>query len=222
MTLYLLAALLCASTALAAAGDGWIDLFNGRNLDGWVQHAGAAKYRVEGGQIIGTTVPNTPNSFLCTAKPYTNFILEVEFKVDPGLNSGIQLRSSVSDVETTEEWYGKPVKFAPGRVHGLQVEIDPSDRAWTGGLYGEGSIGWFKDLKDNEPARKAFKQGDWNRLRVEARGDMVRTWLNGVPAAELKTDVVRTGFIGLQVHAVGKRTEALEIRFRNVRLQPLP
>jgi len=207
---------------VAAQGGGWIDLFNGKNLDGWAQHGGAAKYRIEDGQIIGTTVPGTPNSFLCTAKPYTNFILEAEFKVDPGLNSGIQIRSSVSDVETTEVWFGKTIKFAPGRVHGVQVEIDPSERAWTGGLYGEGSIGWFKDLKDNEPARKAFKQGDWNKFRIEARGEMIRTWLNGVAAAELKMDTVRTGFIGLQVHAVGKRTEPLEVRFRNIRLQLLP
>lgn len=108
-----------------------------------------------------------------------------------------------------------------GRVHGLQVEIDPSDRAWTAGVYEEGVRGWLNDLKINEPARKAFKAGDWNRLRVECRGESIRTWLNDVAAADLKDDRVASGFIGLQVHGVGKREAIKEVRFRNIRLKEL-
>jgi hypothetical protein len=208
--------------AVTAGAADWVDLFNGKDLQGWVQKGGAAKYRAENGELIGTTVPNTGNSFLCTTRNYTNFILELEFLVDPQLNSCVQIRSSLSETPTVEEWYGKEVKFPAGRVHGLQIEIDPAPRAWTGGVYGEGGIGWQVNLEKNEPARQAFKQKEWNKFRIEAQGESIKTWLNGVPAAEHKADKVRSGFIALQVHGVGKRVEPLEVRFRRIRLQELP
>lgn len=215
---------LVSTTPPVAADDkdpGWVNLSNGKDLGGWVQHGGNAKYRVEDGEIVGTSVPNTANSFLCTKRDYADFILELQFKVDPKLNSGVQIRSQCFDEPKTVEVDGKPKKIPAGRVHGYQVEIDPSDRAWTGGIYDEDRRGWLKDLKDNEAARKAFKAGEWNQFRIECRGDSIKTWLNGVPAAEIKDDMTPSGFIGLQVHAVGKRTEPLEVRFRNVRIKEL-
>jgi hypothetical protein len=197
-----------------------VSLFDGKSLDGWVPRGGKAKYRAEDGQIIGTAVPKTSNSFLCTKKNYANFILELEFKVDDGLNSGVQIRSECFDEPKTVELNGKKIKIAAGRVHGYQVEIDPSDRAWTGGIYDEGRRGWLQDLKNNEKARKAFKHKEWNKFRVECRGDSIKTWLNGVPAADLKDAVTPTGFIGLQVHAV-KDDKPLEVRFRNLRIKEL-
>lgn len=222
-----LAIFLCALCLRAAAAapempQDAVPLFNGKDLSGWVQKGGKAKFRVEDGQIIGTTVPKTENTFLCTERDYANFILELEFKVDRGLNSGVQIRSRAADEPTTEDWNGKVVKFPAGRVHGLQVEIDPSARAWTGGVHGEGGIGWFQDLKNNEPAQKAFLQGEWNKLHIEARGESIKTWINGVPAVDMKNGVIPRGFIGLQVHGVGEKAEPLEVRFRNIRLKELP
>src|SRR5437899_3474612 len=107
------------------ASEGWVNLVNGKNLDGWEQHGGKAQYRVEGNEIVGTTVPKTPNSFLCTKKQYGDFILELDFKVQDGLNSGIQIRSEVFDQPRTADINGKTYKFAADRVHGYQVEIDP-------------------------------------------------------------------------------------------------
>ncbi|MFM7099824.1 MAG: DUF1080 domain-containing protein, partial [Verrucomicrobiota bacterium] len=107
-------------------------------------------------------------------------------------------------------------------VHGYQVEIDPSPRAWTGGLYDEGRRGWLADLKNNEAARMAFRSNDWNALRIECRGDRLRTFLNGVPAADLQDSLTPSGFIGLQVHGVGRRTDPLEIRWRSIRITELP
>jgi hypothetical protein len=208
-------------SAAQPAKDGWVDLFNGKNLDGWVQRGGKAKYRVEDQQLVGNSVPNTTNSFLCTTRDYADFVLELEFKVDPSLNSGVQIRSHAYDEPRTVEANGKKIKIAAGRVHGYQVEIDPSDRAWTGGIYDEGRRGWLNDLKNNEPARKAFKQKEWNKLRVECKGDSIKTWLNGVPAADLHDAMTPSGFIALQVHAVGKKTEPLEVRFRSLRLKEL-
>lgn len=211
-----------AAVSLTAAEAPWQPLFNGKNLDGWVQRGGKAKYRVENGELVGTSQPNTPNSFLCTARDYTNFILELEFNVAPGLNSGVQIRSHAYPTNTVLEWKGKTHRVGSNKVHGYQVEIDTTKRAWTGGIYEEGRRGWLNDLTNNDAARAAFKQGEWNKFRIEARGDHLKTSLNGVPAADYRDAIDPSGFIGLQVHGVGRRTEDLEIRFRNIRIQELP
>ena len=198
-------------------------LFDGKSLDGWVQRGGKAKYRVEDGCIVGSSVPNTPNSFLCTEKEYGDFVLELEFKVDPALNSGVQIRSHYAKEGETVESAGKKIKGGTGgKVFGYQVEIDPLPRAFTGGVYDEGRRAWLKDLKDNEPARKAFKGGEWNKLRIECRGPSIKTFVNGVKAAELTDDVDPKGFIALQVHGVGKKTEPLEVRWRKIRIEDPP
>jgi hypothetical protein len=210
-------ALAVACAAPTVHAENWKPLFDGKSLDGWEQKGGAAKYRVEDGQVIGTSVPNTGNSFLCTTKDYGDFILELEFKVDPKLNSGVQIRSEC--FEQPQEVAGK--KIPAGRVHGYQVEIDPSDRAWSGGIYDEGRRGWLNNLEKNEAARKAFKQGEWNKLRVECRGDSIKTWLNGVPAADLKDSLTPAGFIALQVHGVGAEKEPREVRWRDIKIEEL-
>jgi hypothetical protein len=200
-----------SAVAAAAADDekGFVSLFDGKTLNGWKQLGGKAKYAAEDGVLVGSSVPNTSNSFLCTEKNYGDFILEMEFKVDPGLNSGVQVRSE-----------SRP-DYKKGQVHGYQVEIDPSARAWSGGIYDEGRRGWLNNLEKNEPARKAFKAKEWNKFRIECRGDSIKTWLNGVPAADLKDSMTKSGFIGLQVHGVGKKEEPMYVRWRNIRLKDL-
>lgn len=200
----------------------WVSLIQNGSLDGWVQRGGNAGYRVEGDTIIGTTAPNTPNSFLCTVRHYTNFIFEIEFKTVPGGNSGVQIRSHARDEPTQLEWNGRTIRIPAGRVHGYQIEIDPSARAWSGGLYDEGRRGWLQNLTNNPAARAAFRTNDWNHFRIHAEGDWIRSWLNGVPAADYRDALTPSGFIGLQVHGVGNRTEPLEIRFRHPRVRELP
>jgi hypothetical protein len=118
---------------------------------------------------------------------------------------------------------GKTKKIPADRVHGYQVEIDPSDRAWSGGIYDEGRRGWLNNLKDNEPARKAFKQNEWNHYRIVCKGDSIKTWINGVPAADLKDDLTAEGVIALQVHGIGSSQEKVgkQIRWRNIRIKQL-
>lgn len=207
----------------AHAEDGFVSLFDGKTLTGWEQHSGTAEYRVEDGAIIGKTVPNTGNSFLCTAKKYGDFILELEFKVEPSMNSGIQFRSNYYATDTEIEVDGKKKKIPADRVHGYQFEIDPSARAFTGGVYDEGRRGWLFDLKNNEAARKAFKQGEWNTARIECKGDSIKTFINGVPAADFQDGLTQEGVIALQVHGIGKKTEAVgkEVMWRNIRIQEL-
>jgi hypothetical protein len=218
--------LLAAVAMLLAAGTASAEelkpLFDGKTLDGWVQHGGKAKYRVENGEIVGTSVPNTQNTFLCTAKEYGDFVLELEFKVHPELNSGVQIRSQVFADERAIDVEGKKKKIPADRVHGYQVEIDPSDRSYSGAIYDEARRGRFlADLADNEAARKAFKQGEWNKFRIECRGNTIKTWINDVPAVSLVDDATAKGVIALQVHGVGKREDPLEVRWRNIKLAEL-
>lgn len=196
-------------TVEAQEKNEWTNLIKGTDLsETWVQRGGNAKYHVEDGMIVGTTVPDTPNSFLCTKMGYSDFILELEVKVDPELNSGIQIRSqSRADYEN-------------GRVHGYQVEIDPSDRAWSGGIYDEARRGWLDDLEDQPEARQAFKNGEWNTYRIKAHGDTLQTWINGVPVADLVDSVDASGFIALQVHST-EHDDPLQVRWRNIRVKLL-
>jgi len=192
----------------APAAD-WTPLFDGTSLKGWTQRGGQATYAVDEGAIVGTAVPNTPNSFLCTERDYGDFILELEFKIDPSLNAGIQFRSqSLPD-------------YKKGQVHGYQMEIDPSQRGWSGGIYDEGRRGWIFPLEFLPEARYAFKQNEWNRYRIEAIGDSIRTWVNGIPAADLVDAMTQKGFIALQVHGVGKRADGPQTRWRDIRIQDL-
>ena len=149
----------------------------------------------------------TPNSFLCTRQAYGDFILEFEFKVDEGLNSGVQFRS-----ESLKSYNN-------GRVHGYQFEIDPSARAWSGGVYDEARRGWLYPLTKNPAARSAFKSNQWNKARIEACGNVIRTWINGIPCANVWDDKTLSGFIALQVHQIGnKQDEGKTIAWRNLRI----
>jgi len=185
----------------------WQNLFDGATFQGWKQRGGKANYTISDGVVIGSTVKNTPNSFLVTDQLYTDFILELDFWVDPALNSGIQIRSNSYPY------------YRDGAVHGYQIEIDPSNRAWSGGIYDEQRRGWLYDLSDNPTAQKAFKQNDWNHYRIEAIGNNIKTWINGVPAANLIDDTNNTGFIALQVHSIhGDQKEGMLVKWKNVKI----
>ena len=201
--------MLAAPVSFAGNDNGWTDLFNGKDLTGWKQLNGQAKYEVVNGEIVGTTVANTPNSFLATEKNYGDFILELDLLVDNRMNSGIQFRS-----------LSKP-DYNNGRVHGYQCEVDPADRAWSGGIYDEARRGWLYPLDMNPCGRKAFKRDQWNHYRIEAIGNSIRTWVNGIPCADLVDDMTAEGFIALQVHSIGKNTEEAgrQIRWKNIRVQ---
>ena len=179
----------------AAQQSNWKNLFNGKDLSGWKQLNGKARYRVVNGEIIGTTVFGEPNSFLATDMDYGDFILEFEYKVDSTMNSGVQFRSeSKSD-------------YMNGRVHGYQFEIDPSKRGWTGGIYDEARRDWLYPLDLNPSAKSAFKQGQWNHVRISCIGNEIRTWVNGVPAAFVIEDMTPKGFIALQVHSIKRKED---------------
>jgi hypothetical protein len=203
-----------------------IDLFNGKDLKGWTKRGGNATYAVEHGEIVGRSAPNTGNTFLCTDKQYGDFVLELDFKIDPkDFNSGVQLRSH-SRPESDQQ-----------RVYGYQVEIDTlANRPWTGGIYFEGGSksksgswirkgGWLNDLTKNEAAQKQRHLGKWNHFKIIAKGHRIQTWLNGVPAADFTEKDEKAfspkGFIALQVHKVEKSKDTKEVHFKNIKLTEL-
>jgi hypothetical protein len=226
--IFILIAMLVA-VATSAQEPQWQNLFNGKNLKGWTKLNGTAEYKIQDNAIVGVSKMGTPNTFLATDKMYDNFILEFEFKIDEGLNSGVQFRSNSLK------------NYRDGRVHGYQFEIDPSERAWTGGIYDEARRGWLYPLTYNTMkavvvksddsseclypptynplAQKAFKKNEWNKGRIEAIGNSIRTWVNGIPCADLIDDMTKSGFIALQVHQIGNpKDEGKTVSWRNIRI----
>ena len=200
--------LVMAGPTFSQGKEEWENLFNGKDFKGWKQLNGKAKYEIQNGEIVGATVANEPNSFMATEKDYGDFILELEYKVPQGMNSGIQFRS-----------LSKP-DYMNGRVHGYQFEVDPSDRGWTGGIYDEARRDWLYTMEYNTTAKTAFKKDQWNKIRLECIGTSLRTWVNGVATAHVVDDVTLSGFIALQVHASGKDDQpGKQIRWRNIRIQ---
>jgi Domain of Unknown Function (DUF1080) len=222
LTTSLLALTITLSIASATRADREVKIFNGKDFKGWTKRGGVATYTVEDGVIVGRSAPNTENTFLCTDKEFGDFTLELDFKIDAknNFNSGVQIRS-----HSRPE--GKP-ENKKERVYGYQVEIDTNaDRAWTGGIYYEGGskdrgAGWLNGLAENEAAQKQRRLGEWNHFKIVCEGRNIKTWLNGVPAADFtdKDDkaFARKGFIALQVHGVGDLKKTREVRWKNLKL----
>lgn len=195
---------------LGAAGSAddanWRNLINDDNLENWTQKGGNAIYEVNDGIIVGTAVAMRASSFLVSKENYSDFILEVEISIDGDLNSGVQIRSESIP------------SYQDGNVHGYQVEIDPSDRAWSGGIYDSSRRGWLNNMTRNPACQNAFNRDGWNKYRVEANGNSMRTWVNGVACANLLDDMTPTGFIALQIHGVSEKEAGTESRWKNLRI----
>lgn len=189
------------------SGDGWVAIFNGKNLDGWSQKNGTAKYTVEDGVVVGRTAVGSPNSFMCTQRDYADFELTFEVKVDVGLNSGVQIRSKSLD------------DYKNGRVHGPQVEIETGP-AEAGYVYGEATgRGW---LSPHQPKTDAMDNDGWNRYLIRAVGPRIQTWINGQQIEDIVDfDSYQEGFIGLQVHSIPKNKGPFEVRWRDIKIREI-
>jgi len=198
---------------------GWINLFDGKSLSGWKKVAGDAEYKIEDGAILGVTVPNTPNTFLISEKEYSDFVLELDVKIeDTSSNSGIQFRSQ----------YDPAGNKGKGKVYGYQYELDPSSRRWTAGVYDEGRRDWLYPLALNASAQDMLMTGVYNKVRVECIGPIIRTWINNKPAASVVDAMDSKGVIALQVHSIGnpamagKKIYWKDIRITTTSLEPSP
>jgi quinoprotein glucose dehydrogenase len=229
--------------AAAAAGAqpppaGWIDLFDGKSLNGWVHMNGAHRFTVEDGAIVGRTVEASAslNSFLCTLQEFDDFELELETAIDVVTNSGIQIRSKVRPVAMQ----GRPFEAAAGRVNGPQVEIRRSYKGLpaTGHIYGEAmGTNWLTSPEKIQQGHPHFVNDGWNKLRIVAKGPRIQTWVNGQPVEDIVNEAVYKthprGFIGLQIHGLSQRevdanpdagittAQPLTIKWRNIRIRPI-
>jgi hypothetical protein len=206
-----LMALVLLSQAIHAQDGNWKNLFNGKDLTGWKAVAGKATFEVKDGVIEGTAVHGTGNTFLITEEMYSDFILEVDLMINHiSSNSGIMARGQ----------FDPNARNGEGLVYGYQIEADPTPRAWSGGIYDEARRGWYYPLDLNPAAKNAFKMGEWNKYRIEAIGNTIKTWVNGQEVAYFVDDMDARGFIGLQVHSIAKKEdEGRKTYFRNVRIQ---
>ena len=197
--------------SLQAQTKVWENLFDGKTLNGWKKLAGDANYSVEKGMIVGTNVLHSGNTFLATEKEYGDFILELDIKIESLKgNSGVQTRSN----------YDANGHKGKGLVYGRQVEVDPSSRKWSGGIYDEGRRGWLYPLTLNTNAQNNFKNGEFNHYKIECIGNEMKTWLNGIPVAYLVDTIDQRGFIALQVHAIGSPDEVNKrVFFKNIRIK---
>ena len=188
-------------------GEGWKPLFNGKDISGWIQRNGWATYRVDGNVIVGTTATGSPNSFLCTEADYSDFELRFEVQVDNELNSGVQIRSkSLADRDN-------------GRVHGPQVEIEASPGE-SGYIYGESTgRNW---ISPTQPPHSILKNKEWNQYHVRADGNRIQTWINGKLIEDITDPQSHlSGFIGLQVHGIGKDQGPFQVRWRKIEIRDL-
>ena len=212
LTIILLFPLLFSASNFAADKK-YKAIFDGKTLEGWTQRNGTATYRVEKKSVVGKTNEGSPNSFLCSDKEYGNFDLIFEVKVDDKLNSGVQIRSQTK---------GGP----KGRVNWPQVEIEASGKngAEAGYIYGEAAGGWMTPADKLKP-HKHFKDGKWNKYRVVADGANIKVWINGAVVSDLnheeKYKSHPKGFIGLQVHSIGRGSGPYEVRWRKIKLKEL-
>ena len=193
----------------------WKILFNGKNLDGWKMVGDNGEAFVENGEILLRRSVNTKeHTFVTSKRKYSDFILEIDFKMDaPGFSTGVLVRcvDANSNPDTSKV-----------RLYGYQIKIDNTARNWTGGIFDDfgGTWKWMYDLSNNEPARQAFRTNDWNTFRIEAFGNNIKVWLNGVPSTNLINDKYPKGYIALKIHSLGAETKDKEvlIHFKNIRI----
>lgn len=185
----------------------WTPLFNGENLDGWANPYDWGKAWVENGEI---RLRASEKFFLVTDSTFRDFVFEGEVQLpDRESNSGFMFRAQVDT----------------NRVYGYQAEVDPSDRAWSGGLYDEGRRGWLHPAEGDSVAGVSFRRnhGDtfnpdgWNEYRIRTEGDRLTIWVNGERTTAVRDTVDREGVIGLQHHGEDGKV----YRFRDLRIREL-
>lgn len=203
--------LLCSS---AQAEEGFVDLFNGKNLDGWmVVPENPQVWTVSKGELAR----NPQSSYLWTKKPYGDFILELEFKVTKDCNSGLFFRTDPQN----------PVQG------GFELQIMDSHGKKD---FGNKDCGALYDAK--AASVNAVKPaGEWNKMRVELKGSKLVAYLNGQKIQDLDLDdwttpkqnpdgspnkfetalkdLPRTGHLGFQDHGH-------DVFYRNIRIKEQP
>ena len=206
----LLSAMAC--TQQGSVAPPWETIFNGKDFTGWRILNDKGNIWIEDSTFLCHPVANTTAStFLCSQKKYGDFIFEAEAKIEGELHTNFLLRSDEVRFDSTKV-----------NLSGYQVKIDPTERRWTGGIFGgeKSGIVWYYPLTDHEGARSAFKFKEWNTYRMEAIGDSIKVWVNGIPTCNLVHNKYSEGYIAIKIHSIGNfpELEKVLMRFRNMRI----
>lgn len=193
---------------IAEDSELWFDLLAESPAVSWQRVGGRAEFEEVDRVFVATIRAGHQTTFLCGNQEWGDFELFCQFRVDPGLNAGIQVRTKLVGAAAEE------------KVEGLQVEIDSSERGWTGAVYDQGRRSWLATLETRPDVRGAFKPDQWNSLRVIAMGDSITTWVNDVRAVAIANSPYRSGIIGIQVHstqiAAPKSLRIRELKVRSI------
>lgn len=179
--------------------EGFQSLMGDDGLEGWEPLGGTCTFVMKDGMLVGECVPGSNSTYLSTERnDYKDFVFTCEMKWDVDGNSGVMFRAKT-----------KPRGDDGVTVYGPQAEMEgiTGDRFWSGGIYGQSCGGYFYPLwlKEHQDARAALNREGWNRLTISAVGNVVKTWVNGVPAAHWVGDgTYDQGFFGLQIHKGAK------------------
>lgn len=197
--LLMMAAMLMSFIPGEKKGKGFEKLFNGKNLDGWVNH-GTEKWYVENNLLVCESGPDKKYGYLSTSKDYYNFELEVEFMQEANGNSGVFFRST----------------FEGTKVSGWQVEVAPPGHD-TGGIYESYGRGWLVQIPDEK--ENILRMGKWNKMRIKAVDGHIITWLNGIQMVDITDDKIKQGrgAIALQIHDGG----GIKVYWKNLKIREL-
>ena len=201
--------------SIAKAPEGFVALFDGKSMDGWFTHPENQQEVWKVDSNTGTLARSLSNGYIWTEKTYGDFILDLEYKLSMRCNSGVFFRTDPQN----------PVQG------GFEIQLlDPQDRDW-----GKNDHGAIYDAVA-PTSKPAGKVGDWDKLRIRVKGDIIRVWVNGTKVSEadlskwtmaqmnpdgtknkFKTalnDLPKTGHIGFQDHGHN-------VSFRNIFLKEL-
>jgi hypothetical protein len=202
------------NTTKAQQSRDWTSLFNGKDFNGLTIEETPANFTVKDNSIVlHMTDKSTRHAFIRTNKQYQDFILEFDCKRDSNFDSGVLLRGILMP------------KDAPIAMNGYMIKIDPSPtRLWTGGIFMDfgNKSEWLYDLADDKRAQQAEKVGQWNHYRVEAIGENIKIWINGIPTLNMMDDRYDKGHIAFKIHRLKaitpKWNEKMEARFKNIKI----
>ena len=191
--------LLMLSSCLIGGEKGWVNLFNGKDLSGWIIY-GTEKWYVEEGLLVCESGPDAQYGYLGTEDYYKNFVLNLEFMQEANGNSGVFFRSTVDGT----------------KVSGWQVEVAPPG-SFTGGIYESYGRGWL--IKPSAGKDSSLIMGDWNKLTVKVEDETVTTWLNGNKMISYTDKKIgeANGRIALQIHDGG----GIKVKWKNIKIQNL-
>jgi len=183
------------------ANEQWVQLFNGKDLTGWV-NVGHEKWTVEDGTIHGQGVTKE-YGYLRTEKPFKDFWLSIRFKCEDDGNSGVYFHT----------------EFKPGTVDvakGMQFEIDRTLDHHNGGLYGDGR-GWI--AWPSPEYEQVIRPTDWNEFLLKVEGNHMVAILNGITVIDFTDPTPKSfdGFIALQLHSGGEGN----MRFKDIYIRDM-